>query len=45
VKLTNTKFKLIIDDIVDLDPLMEYEADLDLAYAGVDLETGDLPPK
>jgi hypothetical protein len=34
-----------MDDIVDLNSLTEYEADLDLIYAGVDPEISDLPPK
>jgi hypothetical protein len=39
----DTKFKLIIDDIVDSDPLAEIEADSDLAYADVDPEMDTLP--
>jgi hypothetical protein len=35
----------VIGDIVDSDPLTEYEADPDLAYAGADPETGDLLPE
>jgi hypothetical protein len=45
LKLINTYFKLRIGDIADSNPLIEYEVDPDLAYVGVDPETGDLPPE
>jgi hypothetical protein len=32
-------------ELVDSDPLAEYEADPDLMYVGVDLETGALSPE
>jgi hypothetical protein len=44
-KLTNTQFKLIIDDIGDLDTLMEFEVNPDLTYADADPEMGTLPPE
>jgi hypothetical protein len=37
--------KLIIGDIVDSNPLAEYEPDPDPAYAGTDPEAGVLPPE
>jgi hypothetical protein len=43
VKLTDTQFKLIIGDIVDSDPLTNFDADPDPRYADVGLET-DVPP-
>jgi hypothetical protein len=36
-------FHISTDDIVDSDPLTEYEADPDLVYADADLEMGVLP--
>jgi hypothetical protein len=41
----DTKFKLIIGDIIDSDPLAEIEADSDLAYADANLEADTLPPE
>jgi hypothetical protein len=41
----NHLIKLIIGDIVDSDPLAEYEVDPDLMYADADPETGVLPPE
>jgi hypothetical protein len=36
---------IVIINIVDLDTLTEYEADLNSAYTDIDLESGVLPPK
>jgi hypothetical protein len=43
VKLTDAQFKLIIGDIVDSNPLTEFEADPDLGYVDASLEA-DVPP-
>jgi hypothetical protein len=41
----DNKFKLIIGDIVDSDPIAEIEVDSDLTYADADPETDTLPPE